>query len=324
MSISYVSSNRELPEFCELEKFSYKLEMNKKKNRWEYHIIGFSCELLKKHPILNDAEYLEIKYPTKEIEINKITMPVVDLAKKMLKNGWLINKNRQWNKHFKRLEIAANNKVVKIKNKNSDVHSKIYDELYKRIQQDRQYKLWRLQWEYEHRPCLLIINYKDDKLELLAKVSEELIKNIHPGVGVDLLIEAYHEYYSLDDIAEQFDLVLLLDVIEHLELGDGVQMLKRLNELLVEGGMLIINTPNIFNPSRFWLDATHKVAYSYEELGGIVLSQGFDVLEIYRTYNDSFPKYYFRLILCYPLHRILNVDFAKSILILACKQKHNG
>lgn len=128
-----------------------------------------------------------------------------------------------------------------------------------------------------------------------------------------------HDYYSLDEINEQFDLILLLDVIEHLELEEGAKMLTRINELLVEGGKLIINTPNIFNPSRFWLDCTHKVAYSYDELGGILLSQGFEVLGIYRTFNASFLKYLLRLTLFYPLHRILSVDFANSIMILATK-----
>jgi 2-polyprenyl-3-methyl-5-hydroxy-6-metoxy-1,4-benzoquinol methylase len=152
---------------------------------------------------------------------------------------------------------------------------------------------------------------------------EEKIVKKHDGViykSMDIDRRLRHDYYSLDEIDEHFDLVLLLDVIEHLELGEAMRMLKRINELLVDGGNLIINTPNIFNPSRFWLDSTHKVAYSYEELGGILLSQGFDVLEIYRTYNDSFPKYFLRLTLFYPLHRILNVDFAKSILIKACKR----
>jgi len=126
-----------------------------------------------------------------------------------------------------------------------------------------------------------------------------------------------HDYYSLDEINEQFDLITLLEVIEHLELEAGVEMLGRLMELLVQGGKLIISTPNIFHPNRFWQNVTHKVAYSYEELGGILLSKGFDVVGIYRTFNASFLKYMLRIILFYPLHRILNVDFAKSIVILA-------
>lgn len=184
-------------------------------------------------------------------------------------------------------------------------------------------------------------------IPLIKRQFSLLDKNIRPGMRIldvgagergmeDKIVKKYagvlyrsmdidrrfpRDCYSLDDIDEKFDLALLLDVIEHLELEDGVQMLQRINELLVDGGMLIINTPNIFNPNRFWLDATHKAAYSYEELGGILLSQGFDVMEIYRyTYNDSFLKYFLRLTLFYPLHRILNVDFAKSIMILAQKK----
>jgi SAM-dependent methyltransferase len=145
----------------------------------------------------------------------------------------------------------------------------------------------------------------------------------HDGViykSMDIDCRLRHDYYSLDEIDEQFDLVLLLDVIEHLQLEEGMRMLKRINDLLVNEGKLIISIPNIFNQSRSWLDSTHKVAYSYEELGGILLSLGFDVLEIYRTYSDSFPKYFLRLTLFYPLHRILNVDFAKLILIKVCKR----
>ena len=149
---------------------------------------------------------------------------------------------------------------------------------------------------------------------------EKKARGIYPDIlykSMDIDRSVLHDYYSLADIDEQFDLIILFEVIEHLGLEDGVVMLGQLKELLVDGGRLIISTPNIYNPSQFWLDATHKTAYSYEELGGIVLSQGFEVLEIYRTFHASFLKYLLRLILFYPLHRILNVDFAKSIVILA-------
>jgi len=155
------------------------------------------------------------------------------------------------------------------------------------------------------------------------KRMEKGVKDIYPDIlykSMDIDRTVTHDYYSLDEIDEHYDIIILFEVIEHLDLEQGVKMLSRLHELLVDGGKLIISTPNIFNPGRFWIDATHKTAYSYEELGGTILSQGFEVLGIYRTYNASFLKYFLRLTLFYPLHRILNVDFAKSIVVLAGKK----
>lgn len=146
------------------------------------------------------------------------------------------------------------------------------------------------------------------------------IKDVYPDIlykSMDIDRTVPHDYYSLDEIKDQFDLIILFEVIEHLELEQGVKMLGRLRDLLAQGGMLIISTPNTFNPGRFWIDATHKVAYSYAELGALVLSQNFELLGIYRTFHASFLKYLFRLTLFYPLHRILNVDFAKSVVVLA-------
>jgi 2-polyprenyl-3-methyl-5-hydroxy-6-metoxy-1,4-benzoquinol methylase len=126
------------------------------------------------------------------------------------------------------------------------------------------------------------------------------VQDVYPDIvykSMDIDRRTPHDYYSLAEIDEHFDLILLFEVIEHLELEQGVKMLRRLHELLVDGGMLIISTPNIFNPGRFWIDATHKVAYHYEELAGIVLIQGFEVLGIYRTFHASLVKYLLRITL---------------------------
>jgi SAM-dependent methyltransferase len=171
------------------------------------------------------------------------------------------------------------------------------------------------------RPAMLILEVGASDRRM-----EKRVKDVYPDIqykSMDIDRSVNHDYYSLDDISEQFDLIILFEVIEHLELEQGVEMLGRLRELLADGGTLIISTPNIFNPGRFWVDATHKTAYSYEELAGIVLSQGFEVLGIYRTFHASLLKYFLRLTIFYPLHRILNVDFAKSIVILA-KKGGNG
>lgn len=171
------------------------------------------------------------------------------------------------------------------------------------------------------RPGMRILDVGASDRRMQKKVREVYSDILYKSMDIDCSVP--HDYHSLDDIDEQYDLIILFEVIEHLELEQGMKLLSRLKELLVDGGQLIISTPNIFNPGRFWIDATHKTAYSYEELGGVVLSQGFEVLGIYRTFHASLLKYFFRLTLFYPLHRILNVDFAKSIVVLAVKKAQN-
>ena len=187
-------------------------------------------------------------------------------------------------------------------------------------------KIWDL--KLIKRPSWLLKKHLRPSMRILDvgasdKRMEKKVKDVYPNIlykSMDIDRTIPHDYHSLDEIDEQFDLIILFEVIEHLELEQGVTLLRRLNELLVDGGQLIISTPNIFNPGRFWIDATHKTAYSYEELGGIVLGQGLEVLAIYRTFHASFLKYIVRLTLFYPLHRILNVDFAKSIVVVAAKK----
>jgi hypothetical protein len=190
---------------------------------------------------------------------------------------------------------------------------------------ERYPKIWDL--KLIKRPSWLVKKHLRPGMRILDvgasdRRMEGRVKGMYPDIlykSMDIDRRTPHDYYSLTEIDEQFNLIILFEVIEHLELEEGVEMLRRLSELLIDGGMLIISTPNIFNPSRFWFDATHKVAYHYEELGGILVIQGFEVLRIYRTFNASALKYFLRLTLFYPLHRILDVDFAKSIVFLAKK-----
>jgi 2-polyprenyl-3-methyl-5-hydroxy-6-metoxy-1,4-benzoquinol methylase len=140
---------------------------------------------------------------------------------------------------------------------------------------------------------------------------------------MDVDRDQFHDFYSLEEIRETFDVVFLFEVIEHLDLEEGVKVLEKVYDLLNGGGRLILTTPNVFNPSRFWRDATHKVAYCYDELGGLLLAHGFQIKAMYRTYNDAFHRYLFRLYVMAPLHRYLGIDFAKSILVIA-EKKSNG
>jgi 2-polyprenyl-3-methyl-5-hydroxy-6-metoxy-1,4-benzoquinol methylase len=152
---------------------------------------------------------------------------------------------------------------------------------------------------------------------------QERLKRHFPNLlykSMDIDRDQFHDFYSLEEIGESFDVVFLFEVIEHLDFEEGVNLLKRIYDLLDEGGRLILTTPNIFNPNRFWRDATHKVAYCYDELGGLLLAQGFHIQSMYRTYSDAFLQYALRIYVMAPLHRYLGIDFAKSILVVAEKR----
>lgn len=183
--------------------------------------------------------------------------------------------------------------------------------------------IWDLKIIRKRLPFMLKLFRNGDKILDIGASTRDLEKRIKkhfPQIiykSMDIDREVEHNYYSLDEIKEGFDVILLFEVIEHLDLEEGVKMLGKIHSLLKEGGYLILSTPNTFNPGRFWRDATHRVAYCYDELGGLLLGQNFKIRGMYRTYNDAFHRYLFRVYIMSLLHRYLGIDFAKSIIIVA-------
>jgi len=165
-----------------------------------------------------------------------------------------------------------------------------------------------------------------EKFEMLDigssnRVMGDKLKKLFPGIryeSMDIDREQYHDYYDLNDIRKKYDLVCSFEVIEHLFFDDAIDMLTKSYEILKPGGKLIISTPNVFHPNRYW-EYSHKVSYRYDEIGAILLAMGFKINHIYRIYNDAFLRRWFRLNVAFPLHRYLCVDFAKSILVVAEK-----
>lgn len=138
--------------------------------------------------------------------------------------------------------------------------------------------------------------------------------------GMDIDRETTQDYYSLGEINEKFNVVFIFEVIEHLTFEDGMHLLSEIHEMLLPGGKLILTTPNAFHPNRYW-EYSHKVTYRYDEIGGILISLGFKVKRIFRIYNDAFFRRLFRIWIAAPLHKYFSVDFAKSILLVALKER---
>jgi len=185
--------------------------------------------------------------------------------------------------------------------------------------------LWHLRIVRKRLPYLLgYLKDGESVLEVGAFNRDlgERMKKIFPCTtyrSMDIDPAYPHDYTSFEEIGERFDMVLLFEVIEHLGLEEGREMVKKIYHILKPGGRVILTTPNVFTPGRYWKDATHLTPYPYEELGGLLLSQEFELVEICRLFNAPFLEYFVKVYLFSPLFRFLGIDYTKSILVVAQK-----
>ena len=79
------------------------------------------------------------------------------------------------------------------------------------------------------------------------------------------------------DKGEQYDLILLMDVLEHLDLEYAVTLLRKVFSSLRAGGRFIIHVPNSLAPFRppFHGDVTHVRSFSVDSMSQILRMGGF-------------------------------------------------
>lgn len=122
-----------------------------------------------------------------------------------------------------------------------------------------------------------------------------------------------HDFHSFCEVKDSFDAVVLFEVIEHMELSEAKELLASAREVMNPGALVFLSTPNAHHPNRFWMDVTHKVAYSYEELGATVMGAGFQLQGLYRVYHAGIGPRFLEWTLGQWLHRALGTDFATGL-----------
>src|SRR4030042_153324 len=151
--------------------------------------------------------------------------------------------------------------------------------------------------------------------ELEGRIKKYYSRILYKSVDIDSTYP--HDYSSLEEIREQFDVILLFEVIEHLNMEEGREMIGGIYQILHPGGRVIMTTPNVYTPGQYWKDLTHRTAYHYEELGGLFIGQRFELVEICRLFSEPFVKFLIKVYLLSPVYRFLGIDFTKSILLVA-------
>jgi SAM-dependent methyltransferase len=125
------------------------------------------------------------------------------------------------------------------------------------------------------------------------------------------------DYRSFADLpARAFDVVTCFETVEHLGLEEACRLLAAAARALRPGGRLYLSTPNIHHPWAYMRSATHRTPFCYDELGALVEMHGFALDALFRCHRDAVVKAALRR-LAYPLYRLLGIDWAKSILVVA-------
>lgn len=139
----------------------------------------------------------------------------------------------------------------------------------------------------------------------------------------DIGEEFQYNYATIDEIKNQYSAILCLDVIEHLDLVDGLSLIHKLTELLSPGGVMILQTPNgrcIRSPLAS--DMTHLHCYNISDLWSYLTCMGLRT-EGYRVVweekNKNFVQQLLDLLGKYIITRLIGLDYADNIILIAHK-----
>jgi hypothetical protein len=163
--------------------------------------------------------------------------------------------------------------------------------------------------------CLLEIGAGDRGLK--AKMAKSWGQFEYKSCDVDSSYE--HDFDNIENVTGEYDLICAMELIEHVSLEEATKILSRCFELAVPGGIVALTTPNTYYPPGYLRDATHRTAFCYDELGGLLQYCGFETTEIYRLYHDSLFKKFIKRVVMYPVFRVIGIDFAHQIMVVGRK-----
>lgn len=132
-----------------------------------------------------------------------------------------------------------------------------------------------------------------------------------------------HDFYTLEEIQEQFHAIACFEVVEHMTAGMALDLFRRAYQLLSPEGRLFVSTPNVYHPISFWSDATHITPFRFRHLAGWMATAGFNRFWGYRVCELTWKKRW-RYWRYRGLLRLLNLDFAPGIVLIGEKEGRRG
>lgn len=130
----------------------------------------------------------------------------------------------------------------------------------------------------------LLVNKLGYKNTIGIDISEEQIDFAKNHYHLTTVLKADALQYLQENSLEKYDIVILMDVLEHLELTYSIDLLRQINNSLNPGGKLIIQVPNGLSPMKpiFFGDVTHVRAFTVNSMSQILRMGGFNAFKNFR------------------------------------------
>jgi predicted SAM-dependent methyltransferase len=184
------------------------------------------------------------------------------------------------------------------------------------------FKVLKNRFREYNQPKILDVGAGDRRMKKIIELME--IKFEYKSLDISKNIQ--HDYADIQSVNEKFDIVTMIELIEHLPIEIALQYFTKSYQILNSNGLLIISTPNIDHINQLWKqDITHIQQYPAKDIFSILRMIGFSSdIEIYRI-NLRPNKMTFKKIIMEKirivLNKILGTDFAHGILLIAKKNE---
>ena len=93
--------------------------------------------------------------------------------------------------------------------------------------------------------------------------------------SLDIDDSTAHDFNSLDEVNEVFDVVGMFELIEHLSYEQVGELFRRAYDILSPDGILLISTPNPSHAARYFSDVSHTQHWPPNDLFALLRHHGF-------------------------------------------------
>ncbi|HAM37818.1 MAG: hypothetical protein A2474_04095 [Elusimicrobia bacterium RIFOXYC2_FULL_34_12] len=96
-------------------------------------------------------------------------------------------------------------------------------------------------------------------------------------------VEHASAFKFLENKKEQYDTIIMIDVLEHIEKTEVLELLDKVYFSLKAGGSIILQLPNALTPFNVFLyqDFTHETAYTRASISQLLSTTGFENIRVF-------------------------------------------